>query len=118
VGVRGPSALGEQVTEIAHKWADAAVVDWSRQEGDEIDVQLSAVRSHGIGSFHLHYGAAVGNQQAFAHGGIEWRHGTGSAVAALSPLLRFAATPRRPQRPSRAGRCSPGRACAAWPTTR
>ena len=96
VGVRGPSALGEQVTDIAHKWADAAEVDWSRQEGDEIDVQFSAVRSHPVGDFHLHYGAVLGNQQAFAHGGVEWRHGTGSAVAALSPLLRFAATPPPP----------------------
>lgn len=95
-GVRGPSALGEEVTDMAHKWADAAKVDWSRQEGDEIDVQLSAVRSHAVGGFRLHYGAVVGNQQAFAHGGIEWRHGTGSAVAALSPLLRFAATPPPP----------------------
>lgn len=95
-GVRGPSALGEQVTDIAHKWADAAKVDWSRQEGDEIDVQLSAARSHAIDGFHLHYGAVAGNQQAFAHGGIEWRHGTGAAGAALSPLLRFAATPPPP----------------------
>jgi hypothetical protein len=95
-GVRGPSALGEQVTDIAHKWADAAEVDWSRQEGDEIDVQVSAVRSHFLGGFHVHYGAVLGNQQSFAHGGIEWRHGTGSAVVALSPLLRFAATPPPP----------------------
>jgi hypothetical protein len=95
-GVRGPSALGEQVTDIAHHWADAAEVDWSRQEGDEIDVQVSAVRSHSFGDFHVHYGAVLGNQQAFAHGGLEWRYGTGSAVAALSPLLRFAATPPPP----------------------
>ena len=55
-----------------------------------------AVRSHSVGDFYLHYGAVVGNQQAFAHGGAEWRYGTGSAVAALSPLLRFAATPPPP----------------------
>ena len=96
VGVRGPSALGEEVTDIAHKWADAADVDWSRQEGDEIDVQAAAVRSHSFGDFHVHYGAVLGNQQAFAHGGVEWRRGTGSAAAALSPLLRFAATPPPP----------------------
>jgi lipid A 3-O-deacylase len=96
VGVRGPSALGEQVTDIAHKWADAADVDWSRQEGDQIDVQLSGVRTHSVGDFRLHYGAVLGNQQAFLHGGAEWRLGTGSAVAALSPLLRFAATPPPP----------------------
>ena len=95
-GVRGPSALGEQVTDIAHKWADAAEVDWSRQEGDEIDVHFAAVRSHPVSGFLLHYGAVAGNQQAFAHGGIEWRHGTGAAVAALAPLLRYAATPPPP----------------------
>ena len=93
VGVRGPSALGEEVTDIAHKWADAAQVSWDRQEGDEIDVQLCAVRSHSFGDFHAHYGAVIGNQQAFAHGGIEWRHGTGAALAAYSPLFRYAATP-------------------------
>ena len=101
LGVRGPSALGEQVTDIAHKWADAAEVDWSRQERDELDVQLAAVRSHAVGGFHLHYGAVAGNQQAFAHGAVEWRHGTGAAAAALSPVLRFAATP--PPTPAAAG---------------
>lgn len=95
-GVRGPSALGEQVTDAAHKWADAAEVDWSRQEGDQADIQLAAVRSHAIGDFHVHYGAVAGNQQAFAHGGVEWRHGEGAARGALSPLLRYAATPPPP----------------------
>lgn len=95
-GVRGPSALGEQVTDAAHKWASAAEVDWSRQEGDQADIQLAAVRSHAIGDFHVHYGAVGGNQQAFAHGGIEWRYGEGAARAALSPLLRYAATPPPP----------------------
>jgi lipid A 3-O-deacylase len=96
LGVRGPSALGEQVTDIAHKWADAADVDWSREEGDQVDVQLAAVRSHAIGRFHVHYGAVAGNHVTFAHGGLEWRHGSGAAAAALSPLLRYAATPPPP----------------------
>ena len=96
IGVRGPSALGEQVTDIAHKWADAANVDWSREESDQVDVQAVAVRSHAIGDFHLHYGAVAGNHLAFGHGGVEWRHGTGAAMAALSPLLRYAATPPPP----------------------
>ena len=99
VGVRGPSALGEQVTDIAHKWADAAEVDWSREEGDQVDVQFAAVRSHAIGSFHVHYGAVAGNHLVFAHGGVEWRHGSGAATAALSPLLRYAATPPPPSAP-------------------
>jgi lipid A 3-O-deacylase len=95
-GVRGPAARGEQITDAVHKFADAAEVDWSRQEGDQVDIQLSAVRSHAFGDFHLHYGAVVGTEQVFAHGALEWRHGEGAARVALSPLLRYAATPPPP----------------------
>jgi hypothetical protein len=96
VGVRGPAARGKQLTEAVHKFADAAEVDWSRQEGDQVDIQLVAVRSHAFGDFHVHYGAVAGSEQAFVHGGVEWRHGEGAALVALSPLLRYAATPPPP----------------------
>ena len=95
-GVRGPAARGEQLTDMVHKFADAAEVDWSRQEGDQVDVQLAAVRSHAIGDFRLHYGAVVGSEQGFAHGSVEWRIGEGAARVALSPLFRYAATPPPP----------------------
>jgi hypothetical protein len=95
-GVRGPAARGEQLTDLVHEFADAAEVDWSRQEGDQADVQLSAVRSHSVGDFHLHYGAVLGSEQSFAHGAVEWRYGEGAALVTLSPLLRYAATPLPP----------------------
>jgi hypothetical protein len=92
-GVRGPAAQGEHLTKFVHKFVDAAEVDWSRQEGDQVDVQLAAVRSHKVGDFRLHYGAVVGSEQGFAHGAVEWRVGEGAALVALSPILRYAATP-------------------------
>jgi hypothetical protein len=95
-GVRGPAARGEQLTDLVHKFADAAEVDWSRQEGDQVDVQLSAVRSHSAGGLRLHYGAVVGSEQSFAHGAVEWRYGEGAALASLSPVFRYAATPPPP----------------------
>ena len=95
-GVRGPAAQGESLTRFVHKFVDAAEVDWSRQEGDQVDVQLAAVRSHKVGDFHLHYGALAGSEQGFAHGAVEWRFGEGAALAALSPLFRYSATPPPP----------------------
>ena len=95
-GVRGPAARGKQLTDTVHKFVSAAKVDWSRQEGDQLDVQLAAVRSHAVGDFHLHYGAVVGSEQGFAHGAVEWRVGEGAARVALSPILRYAATPPPP----------------------
>ena len=32
-GVRGPAARGKQLTDMVHKFVDAAKVEWSRQEG-------------------------------------------------------------------------------------
>ena len=95
-GVRGPAAQGESLTEFVHKFVDAAEVDWSRQEGDQFDIQVAAVRSHRLGDFHLHYGAVAGSEQGFAHGAVEWRIGEGAALVALSPLFRYAATPPPP----------------------
>ena len=95
-GVRGPAAQGERLTSFVHKFVDAAEVDWSREEGDQVDVQLAAVRSHKVGGFRLHYGAVAGSEQGFAHGAVEWRVGEGAALDALSPLLRYAATPPPP----------------------
>ena len=95
-GVRGPAAQGERLTEFVHKFVDAAEVDWSRQEGNQVDIQLAAVRSHKWGDVHLHYGAVAGSEQGFAHGAVEWRIGEGAALVALSPLFRYAATPPPP----------------------
>ena len=95
-GVRGPAAQGEHLTSFVHKFVDAAKVDWGRQEGDQVDVQLSAVRSHAVGDFHLHWGAVAGSEQGFVHGAVEWRVGEGAARVALSPILRYAATPPPP----------------------
>jgi hypothetical protein len=95
-GVRGPAAQGESLTEFVHKFVDAAEVDWSRQEGDQFDIQLAAVRSHRMGGFHVHYGAVAGSEQGFAHAALEWRIGEGAALVALSPLFRYAATPPPP----------------------
>ena len=44
-GVRCPAARGKQITDMIHEFVDAAEVDWSRQEGDQVDVQVAAVRS-------------------------------------------------------------------------
>jgi len=93
LGVRGPSAIGRQATEAIHRVVPAPEVNWSRQDSDRVDIQLAAVRSHRMSDFVGHYGAVVGNQQVFAHAGIEWHLAARSARAALSPAMRFAATP-------------------------
>jgi lipid A 3-O-deacylase len=103
IGVRGPSALGEQATGAIHHLVPAPEVDWSRQEPDELDVQVAVVQSRRFSDFYLHYGAVVGNQQVFGHAGVEWRTGPPSARDALSPAMRFAATP-----PPGAGECGWG----------
>jgi hypothetical protein len=38
----------------------------------------------------------AGSEQGFAHGAVEWRAGEGAARVALSPILRYAATPPPP----------------------
>jgi hypothetical protein len=96
LGVRGPAAGGRQILRAVHEIIDAREIDWSRQEPDRLDVQLAAVRSHPLAAFHFHYGAVAGNSNAFVHGGIEWCIGAGPALAALSPAMRYAATPPPP----------------------
>jgi lipid A 3-O-deacylase len=93
LGVRGPSALGEEVTRAIHKVISAPKVDWSRQESDRFDGHVAAVRTLRFGPFNAHLGGVVGTEQVFAHGGIEWRFGDEAASGASSPAMRFAATP-------------------------
>ncbi len=89
LGVRGPAAQGRRATELVHRLVAAPEVDWTREEPNRIDLGLAAVRSVGVGSTTIHYGAVVGSERAFAHAAAELRFGAGIA----SPLLRFAATP-------------------------
>ena len=93
LGVRGPSALGEEVTRAVHKIISAPKVDWSRQEPDRFDGHVAAVRTLRLGAFNAHFGAMLGTGQAFAHGGVEWRFGDEAASGMSSPAMRFAATP-------------------------
>ena len=94
-GVRGPAALGERATDLIHEVIPAPDVDWSREGKNEFDGQLVGVRTHAfpVPSLYLHYGAVLGNQLAYAHGGIEYRVGSGCAFDLSSPLMRFAASP-------------------------
>lgn len=87
-GVRGPAAGGRRSTETIHRIIPAPEVDWSRELPNEFDGALAAVRSQRAGPITIHLGAQLGNQVAFAHGGLEARVGEGA-----SRLLRFAATP-------------------------
>ena len=89
IGVRGPAAQGRRATDLVHRLIAAPEVDWTREEPNRIDIQLAAVRSAGVGSAVMHYGAVVGSERTFAHAAAELRLGTEIA----SPLLRFAATP-------------------------
>jgi hypothetical protein len=93
LGVRGPSALGEETTDAVHKIISAPKVDWSRQESDRFDGHVAAVRTLQLSDFHVHFGGVVGTEQVFAHAGLEWRFGAPAARAASSPAMRFAATP-------------------------
>jgi hypothetical protein len=93
IGVRGPSARGKESTDAIHEVVPAPYVDWSRQEGDQLDAQVAAVRTHPLSGFHVHYGVVVGTEMIFAHGGIEMRVGPAATRASFSPMMRFAATP-------------------------
>jgi hypothetical protein len=93
VGVRGPAARGKESTDAIHEVVPAPYVDWSRQEGDQVDASIAGVRSRPLSVFHVHYGAVVGTEVIHAHGGIEMRFGPAAARAAFSPAMRFAATP-------------------------
>ena len=91
LGVRGRGAYGEQSTKAIHRIVSAPAVDWSREVASELDASAAITRTHLVGPFAFHYGATVGNELTFAHGGVEWR--VGSAAAPFSPLLRHVATP-------------------------
>lgn len=91
LGVRGPAALGRQVTDFIHRFVAASDIVWSRQEPNRFDGQLAAVRTHPLEWVNVHYGAVLGNQIAFAHAGAEIR--IGARGAATTPALRYAATP-------------------------
>lgn len=92
-GVRGPAAQGESATDLIHRLVPAPDVDWSREGGNRADVLLAAVRTHPLDAWRFHYGVVAGNQVTFAHGGLEWRVGTGAAREIDTPVMRFAATP-------------------------
>lgn len=94
LGVRGPSALGEQVTRSIHSVVVSAPhVDWSRQLPDRFDASAIFSRTQALGSFPLraHFGAVLGTQVSFAHAGLEAR--AGEPRAPSSAMLRFAASP-------------------------
>jgi len=92
-GVRGNAALGERATAMIHHVIAAPAVDWSREVSTRADVQLAFVRTQPAGPVRMHYGAVVGNQVTFVHGGIELRAADGTLSEAYSPVLRHAATP-------------------------
>lgn len=90
LGVRGPGALGKQVTDFIHRIIAARDIVWSRQESNRFDGFVAGARSHG-GKWHaLHYGAVLGNEVTFAHAGAELHFGAPGSAAAV---LRHAATP-------------------------
>ncbi|HZZ91277.1 MAG TPA: lipid A-modifier LpxR family protein [Usitatibacter sp.] len=101
LGIRGPSALGEQTQRAVHKVVTSgAIIDWTRQLPDEYDASVAWTRTQrsarespfGEG-LKLHFGAVLGNQELFAHLGAEIRIGDASARGLSSRLLRFAPTP-------------------------
>jgi lipid A 3-O-deacylase len=92
IGVRGPAALGHQVTHAIHHFVPAPHVDWSRQPGGQLDAQVAVTRSQPVAFdfVKVHYGATIGSQMTFAHAGFELRAGD---TTLSSALLRFAPTP-------------------------
>lgn len=90
LGVRGPAAMGRQVTEFMHRIIAARDIVWSRQESNRFDGFLAATRTHLREHFAVHYGAVLGNEVAFAHAGADVRFG---APGASTFVLRHAATP-------------------------
>lgn len=90
LGVRGPAALGRQVTGLTHRVVAARDIVWSRQESNRFDGLAAAARTHRGGRFAVHYGAVLGNQVAFAHTGADLRFGSPGAATFV---LRHASTP-------------------------
>ncbi|HUL97482.1 MAG TPA: lipid A deacylase LpxR family protein [Usitatibacter sp.] len=102
LGVRGPSALGEQTQTTVHQIVPGPHVDWSRQLPDALDASAIGVRTVALaGPVRAHFGAVLGTQVTFAHVGIEGRFG--DAAAPSSALMRFAATPPMAARPGWSG---------------
>jgi len=90
LGVRGPAALGRQLTDLMHRIIAAREIVWSRQEPNRFDGSVAAARTHRRSWFALHYGAVLGNQVAFAHAGADLRFGSPGAGTVV---LRHASTP-------------------------
>lgn len=90
LGVRGPAALGRQVTELMHRIIAARDIVWSRQESNRLDGSVAATRSHRREWLALHYGAVLGSELAFAHAGADLRFG---APGASTLVLRHVSTP-------------------------
>ena len=93
LGVRGPAALGEEVTDLIHAIVPARDVNWDRQAGNRVEAQLTYSRSDFRDGFHLHHGVVAGTTMAFAHAGAELRFGDAHLATVSSPLMRFAPTP-------------------------
>ena len=93
LGVNGPSAFGEQATELVHRVIYSTDVAWERELPDRIDVHGTYARSDRFEHLRLHHGIVVGNVTSFAHVGAEWRFGDRNALDVVSPILRFAPTP-------------------------
>ena len=89
LGVRGPSAEGERVTRAVHRLAPAPFVNWTREDADKFDAQLSAVHSQRIGDATLHVGGVAGTTRVFAHAGAQWDFG----APIETPVMRLAPTP-------------------------
>lgn len=90
LGVRGPAALGRQMTDLMHRIISAREIVWSRQEANRFDGSVAATRTHRRGGLALHYGAVLGTQVAFAHAGADLRFGSPGAATFV---LRHVSTP-------------------------
>ena len=93
LGVRGPAALGEEITDAIHRVIAAREVDWSRQPANKLEAQVGYSRSDRFRRLRLHHGAVGGTSLAFVHAGAEWRFGDLQVADLASPVLRFAPTP-------------------------
>jgi lipid A 3-O-deacylase len=93
LGVRGPAALGEEVTDAIHRIIAAREVDWSGQPPNKLEAQLTYARSDRLQRVRLHHGVVAGTSLGFAHAGAEWRFGDLQVADLASPVLRFAPTP-------------------------
>lgn len=93
LGVLGPAALGEEVTDVFHAIVPARDVNWDRQGDNRVEAQLAYARTDFLDGFHVHHGAVAGTTHVFAHAGVEVRFGDPHLATISSPLMRFAPTP-------------------------